>query len=228
MRRASTSRHIDMATVAMGVPAGVISNDTGFFFTGRWKHARIAAIVDVVAEVVLLGMSISVGWHFATVWTICALIGASITAGACCCRANSGKCIANAQVSLTAISFIGSFVDIVILAHVTDLCNTYDYTGWASKSFCDVIKALLALEVICLATRLTVITLASRRTCCRPAEWNVVQAPAQPQDTRISGYKSTGLQCYQPTNQPSNHVPSLAGNHPTKPPSHNVTKPRCN
>ena len=180
MRRASTSRHIDMATVAMGVPAGVISNDTGFFFTGRWKHARIAAIVDVVAEVALLGMSISVGWHFATVWTICALIGASITAGACCCRANSGKCIANAQVSLTAISFIGSFVDIAILAHVTDLCNTYDYTGWASKKFCDIIKGLLALEVICLAARLAVITLACRLTCCRPAEWNV-QSGAQPQ-----------------------------------------------
>jgi hypothetical protein len=147
----------------MGVPAGVISNDTGFFFTGRWKHARIAAIVDVVAEVALLGLAISVGWIPAMVWTICALIGASITAGACCCRANSGKCIANAQVSLTAISFIGS-----------------DYTGWASETFCDVIKALLALEVICLATRLTVITLACRLTCCRPAEWNVVQSPAQP------------------------------------------------
>jgi hypothetical protein len=56
-----------MSTVAMGVPAGVISNNTDFFFTGRWKHARIAAIVDVVAEVALLGLSISVGWHFATV-----------------------------------------------------------------------------------------------------------------------------------------------------------------
>ena len=169
-----------MSTVAMGVPAGVISNNTDFFFTGRWKHARIAAIVDVVAEVALLGLSISVGWHFATVWTICALIGASITAGACCCRADSGKCIANAQVSLTAISFIGSFVDIVILAHVTDLCNTYDYTGWASKKFCDIIKGLLALEVICLAARLAVITLACRLACCRPAEWNV-QSGAQPQ-----------------------------------------------
>lgn len=180
MRHASRSRHIDMATVAMGVPAGVISNDTGFFFTGRWKHARIAAIVDVVAEVALLGMSISVQWHWATFWASCALIGASITAGACCCRANSGKCIANAQVSLTAISFIGSFVDIGILAHVTNLCNTYDYTGWSSKKLCDLVKALLALEVICLATRLTVITLACRLTCCRPAEWNV-QSGAQPQ-----------------------------------------------
>jgi hypothetical protein len=45
---------------------------------------------------------------------------------------------------------------------------------------CDLVKALLALEVICLATRLTVITLACRLTCCRPAEWNV-QSGAQPQ-----------------------------------------------
>ena len=169
-----------MSTVAMGVPAGVISNNIDFFLTGRWKHARIAAIVDVVAEVALLGMSISVQWHWATVWASCALIGACITAGACCCRANSGKCIANAQVSLTAVSFIGSFVDIGILAHVTNLCNTYDYTGWSSKKLCDLVKALLALEVICLATRLTVITLACRLTCCRPAEWNV-QLGAQPQ-----------------------------------------------
>ena len=183
MRRASTWRHIDMSTVAMGVPAGVISNDTGFFFTGRWKHARIAAIVDVVAEVALLGLSISVGWIPAMIWTICALIGASITAGACCCRDNSGKCIANAQVSLTAISFIGSVIlDIRLLAHETDLCNTYDDLGWAS---CDVIKALVALEVICLATRLTVITLACRLTCCRPAEWNVVQSRAQPQQPQV-------------------------------------------
>ena len=180
MRRASTWRHIDMSTVAMGVPAGVISNDTGFFFTGRWKHARIAAIVDVVAEVALLGLSISVLWLPGTVWPICALIGSSITAGACCCRANSGKCIANAQVSLTAVSFIGSFVDIGILAHETDLCNnTYD------DLWCDVIKALVALEVICLATRLTVITLACRLTCCRPAEWNVVQSRAQPQQPQV-------------------------------------------
>ena len=171
MRRASTWRHIDMSTVAMGVPAGVISNDTGFFFTGRWKHARIAAIVDVVAEVALLGLSISNLWLPGTLCSICALIGSSITAGACCCRANSGKCIANAQVSLTAVSFIGSFVAIGILAHETDLCP--------------ICGALVALEVICLATRLTVITLACRLTCCRPAEWNVVQSRAQPQQPQV-------------------------------------------
>ena len=51
------------------------------------------------------------------------LIGASNVACKCCCNADGGKCIAKTMVVLSSIAFIGSFIDLAVLASMQGLCN---------------------------------------------------------------------------------------------------------
>ena len=191
-RQPAVPRRRTKMSTSIGVPVPVITSTTvaaespNFFWTGRWKHARAVAIIDLILEVILFLLSAIAGWPFGLIWTLLALIGSSITAGACCCRHNKGKGIATAQIVLVSISFIGSFVSIGVLATATSYCNTYDHYAFATQSVCDYIKALLSFEILCFATRVSMVFLSARLSCCRPADWNLVGVQvAAPMQTYI-------------------------------------------
>lgn len=78
-----------------------------FFCAGRWKRARIFAIVHLVFEVIGFFMLIASGFfiYSGAMGPILAVIGESLTVGVCC-RGDRGKGVAIASVALNSIALI--------------------------------------------------------------------------------------------------------------------------
>ena len=85
------------------------------FCAGRWKLARIFAIIHLVFEVVGFFMLIASGFfiYSGAMGPVLAVIGESLTVGACC-RGNRGKGIAIASVTLNSIALIFAVVSLSV------------------------------------------------------------------------------------------------------------------
>ena len=86
-----------------------------FFCAGRWKHARIFAIVHLVFEVVGFFMLIASGFfiYSGAMGPVLAVIGESLTVGVCC-RGDRGKGVAIASVALNSIALIFAVVSLSV------------------------------------------------------------------------------------------------------------------
>ena len=143
-----------------------------FFCAGRWKHARIFAIVHLVFEVIGFFMLIASGFfiYSGAMGPILAVIGESLTVGACC-RGNRGKGVAIASVALNSVALIFAVVSLSVASAA--ICDDSDYScdyyyGWIWP------KVIVAYESVGLILKATAVVLASRLSCARPAQWNVV------------------------------------------------------
>ena len=85
------------------------------FCAGRWKHARIFAIVHLVFEVVGFFMLIASGFfiYSGAMGPVLAVIGESLTVGVCC-RGNRGRGVAIASVALNSIALIFAVVSLSV------------------------------------------------------------------------------------------------------------------
>lgn len=143
-----------------------------FFCAGRWKHARIFAIVHLVFEVIGFFMLIASGLfiYSGAMGPVLAIIGESLAVGVCC-RGDRGKGVAIASVALNSIALI--FAGVSLCAASAAICDDSDYScdyyyGWIWP------KVIVAYESVGLILKVTAVVLASRLSCARPAQWGVV------------------------------------------------------
>ena len=143
-----------------------------FFCAGRWKHARIFAIVHLIFEVIGFFMLIASGLfiYSGAMGPVLAIIGESLAVGVCC-RGDRGKGVAIASVALNSIALI--FAGVSLCAASAAICDDSDYScdyyyGWIWP------KVIVAYESVGLILKVTAVVLASRLSCARPAQWGVV------------------------------------------------------